>query len=69
MTNPLDLGDVFGIEYYIDVVEAVLKEKQINGSPHTKLYPYYWRMSGSIFGQLRNFFNEMENQCSHTFFD
>jgi len=31
MTNPLDLGDVFGISYYIDVVEAVLKEKQING--------------------------------------
>jgi acetyltransferase len=31
MTNPLDLGDVFGIEYYIDVVEAVLREKQING--------------------------------------
>jgi acetyltransferase len=31
MTNPLDLGDVFGISYYIDVVEAVLKEEQING--------------------------------------
>ncbi len=31
MTNPLDLGDVFGISYYIDVVEAVLKEKQVNG--------------------------------------
>jgi len=31
MTNPLDLGDVFGISYYIDVVEAVLKEKHING--------------------------------------
>ena len=31
MTNPLDLGDVFGISNYIDVVEAVLKEKQIDG--------------------------------------
>ncbi len=31
MTNPLDLGDVFGISNYIDVVEAVLQEKQIDG--------------------------------------
>jgi hypothetical protein len=31
MTNPLDLGDVFGISYYIDIIEAVLKEKQVNG--------------------------------------
>jgi acetyltransferase len=31
MTNPLDLGDVFGISYYVDVIEKVLKEEQIDG--------------------------------------
>ena len=31
MTNPLDLGDIFDFEFYIDVLEGALKEKRVNG--------------------------------------
>ncbi len=31
MTNPLDLGDVFDLEFYIDVLERALKEKGVDG--------------------------------------
>ena len=31
MTNPLDLGDVFDLEFYIEVLERALKEKEVDG--------------------------------------
>jgi acetyltransferase len=31
LTNPLDLGDVFDLESYIQIVEEVLKEEQVHG--------------------------------------
>jgi acyl-CoA synthetase (NDP forming) len=31
MTNPLDLGDIFDLGFYIDVLERALKEKEISG--------------------------------------
>jgi acyl-CoA synthetase (NDP forming) len=31
MTNPLDLGDVFDIEYYREVLERALMEKEVDG--------------------------------------
>ena len=31
MTNPLDLGDVFDLEFYIEVLERALQEKEIDG--------------------------------------
>jgi acyl-CoA synthetase (NDP forming) len=31
MTNPLDLGDIFDLEFYIDVLERALNEKRVDG--------------------------------------
>jgi len=31
MTNPLDLGDVFDLEFYTEVLERALKEKEVDG--------------------------------------
>ncbi len=53
MTNPLDLGDVFGISSYVDVVEAVLKEKEINGVLLIQNYTHIIGM-GDIGKLIRN---------------
>ena len=31
MTNPLDLGDIFDLEFYINVLERALNEKRVDG--------------------------------------
>ena len=31
MTNPLDLGDVFDLDFYREVLEGALQEKEIDG--------------------------------------
>ncbi len=38
MTNPLDLGDIFDLKFYIEVLERALREKEVDGVLFSHLY-------------------------------